>query len=111
MCIRDRVYPTQIDERTKLLVFKGVKGGNPIEFLLNCEREMELIGNVLTDKEKIDFVSKHFQDSAARWYTIVRDNLTTYEQFKNSFEGRYWNIHTQRRIRDQLECGNQYQKE
>ena len=74
------VYPTQIDERTKLLVFKGLKGDNPIEFLLNCEQEMQLLGKVLTDKEKIDFVSKHFQDSAARWYTIVRDNFTTYEQ-------------------------------
>ena len=98
------MYPTQIEERTKL-VFKGLKTDNPIEFLLNCEREMELIGNTITDKEKIDFVSKHFQDCAARWYTIVRDNLTTYEQFKESFEGHYWNIHTQRQIRDQLEYG------
>ena len=37
----------------------------------------------ITDKDKIDFVSKHFQDCAARWYTIIRYNLTTYEQLKN----------------------------
>lgn len=27
---------------------------------INCEQEMELIRNNLTDKDKIDFVSKHF---------------------------------------------------
>ena len=55
MCIRDR---------TKL-VLKGLKTDNTIEFFLNCEREMELIGNTITDKERIDFVSKHFQDCTA----------------------------------------------
>ena len=66
-----------MEERIKL-VLKGLKNDNPIEFLLNCEREIELIANV-TDKENIDFIIKPFQDSAARWYTIVQDNLTTYE--------------------------------
>ena len=49
----------QIEERTKL-IFKGLKTENPVEVLLNCEREMELIGSALTDKERTDFVSKHF---------------------------------------------------
>lgn len=98
------MYPTQIEERTRR-IFKGLKTENPVEFLLHCEREMELIGSALTDKERIDFFREHFQDCAARWYIIVRDNLTTYEQFKESFEGRYWNIHTQRQVRDQLEYG------
>ena len=81
------VYPTQIDERTNLLVFKGLKGDNQIECLLNCEQEMELTGNALTYKEKINFISKDFQGSATRWYTIGRDNSITNEQFKNLFEG------------------------
>ena len=38
------ISPTQMDERIKLL-FKGLKKVNPIKFLLNCEREVELIGN------------------------------------------------------------------
>ena len=45
-------YPTQIGERTKLLVLKGLQRDNSIEFLLNCEQEIELIGNPLTDKDK-----------------------------------------------------------
>ena len=69
------VYPTQIDERTKLLVFRGSKGDNQNECLLNCEQEMELTGNALTCKEKINFISKLFQGSAARWYTIAQYNV------------------------------------
>ena len=40
---------------------------------------MELMGNTITDREKIDFISKDFQNCVARWYTIVRDNLTDYK--------------------------------
>ena len=63
-----------------------LKKDNQIEFLLNCEHEMELIGNNISDKEKIDFIIKHLQDSAARWYMIVDEKSTTYKQFKDSFE-------------------------
>ena len=41
-------------------------------------------------------------------YTNVRDQTETYEQFKASFKNRYWNIHTQREVRDQLEYGRYY---
>ena len=47
------VYPMRMEERTKL-VFRYLKNDNPTEFLLNCEWEIELIGNDVTDKEKID---------------------------------------------------------
>ena len=32
-----------------------------MKILLNCEREIELIGNDVTDKEKIDFVVNFFK--------------------------------------------------
>lgn len=63
--------PTLMEEWVKL-IFRGLKTDNSI-VLLSCEWEMELIGNNLSDKEKIDVVSKHFQDSAARLLTNVRE--------------------------------------
>lgn len=98
------MYPPHSEDRPRL-VFKGNKLDNPIEFLRACEREMERIGIPLSETEKIEFVSQHFKDSAARWFTIVRDNITTFAQFRTAFENRYWNVHTQRQIRDKLEFG------
>lgn len=98
------LYPPHQDDVTRL-VFKGHRGDNPIEFVKSCERELERVGSQLTDPEKIEFTSRHFKESAARWFTIVRDTITTYDQFKECFENRYWNVHTQRRVRDQLEYG------
>lgn len=98
------MYETGHDERSRVK-FEGNRKDNPIEFLKSCEREIERIGTPLNDTEKIDFVSKHLRDSAEKWFTIVRDNIFTYEQFKEVFENRYWNVHTQRLVRDQLEYG------
>ena len=77
-----------------------------MEFLVNCEKEMKQIGNNINDAMKINFVTRHFKDSAAQWYTIIRDNITTYQQFCDSFEIMYSDIHTQRQLRDQLEYRN-----
>lgn len=89
------MYDPRPDDRNRI-VFEGKRKDNPIEFIRNCEREMEKIGTPLTDPENIDFVTRHFKNSASQWYTIVRDNITTYAQFTESFENRYWNVHTQR---------------
>ena len=59
----------------------------------------------IDDNEKINFVTQHFKDSAAQWYTIICVNVTNYQQFHDSFENRYWNIHTQCQVHDQLEYG------
>ena len=66
---------------------------------------MDQVGNHLTDLERISFVTKYLRESAAQWFTIVRDNITTYQQFRDAFENRYWNMHTQRQVRDELEFG------
>ena len=76
-----------------------------MEFFVNCEKEMKQIGNNINDTKQMNFVTHHFKDSAAQWYTVIRDNITTYQQFRDSFDNRYWNIHTQRQERDQLEYG------
>ena len=45
------------------------------------------------------------RDSARKWYNIVRDKVSTYAEFKQKFESRYWNSHTQRLLRNELEYG------
>ena len=45
------------------------------------------------------------RDSARKWYNIVHDKVTTYAEFKQKFESRYWNSHTQRLLRNELEYG------
>ena len=49
----DDVYNT--DEGKDKIIIQRVEVGlnNPIEFLMNCEREMDLLGYNITDKKKI----------------------------------------------------------
>ena len=98
------MFSAPIEERNKI-TFAGNKWENSMEFLANIEKEMEKIGSAIDDNEKIDFVTRHFKDSASQWCSIIRDNITTYRQFRDAFENRYWNIHIQRQVRDQLEYG------
>lgn len=55
-----QAYP---DDRTRAY-FKGEKRDNPMEFLLHCEKEMEMVKSVLTDREKVDWIVRYMQDSA-----------------------------------------------
>ena len=97
------LYPTCMEERTKL-VFKCLKNDNPTEFLLNCEWEIELVGNDVTDKEKLTLLVNISRFCCTKvHYCLKQLNMNNYEQFKNSFESRYWNIHIQRQDRDQLQ--------
>ena len=102
MCIRDS--PTPMEERTRLKFSDG-KWENSMEFLARVEKEIEKIGSAINDDEKIDFVTRYLKDSASQWYSIIRDNVSTYQQFHEAFENRYWNVHTQRQVRNQLEYG------
>lgn len=46
------IYPGQLDGKFRIC-FKENKYENPIELLLSFERELELIDNELTDRDKI----------------------------------------------------------
>lgn len=59
------VHPAQLKYRVKL-TFPGNERDNPIETLINCERQMEQIDYDISDTEKINFVTQHFKDSAAQ---------------------------------------------
>ena len=82
------MYLAPVEERVKL-TFARNKWENSTEFLANCEKEMEKIGSTIDDNEKINFVTRHFKDSAAQWHTIICDNVTNYQQFRDSSENRY----------------------
>lgn len=99
------VYSTVPREERPINYFRGSRGENPIEFRIKCEKEMDSIGSILSDKDKIDFVSRYLKDAAASWFTMVNDDLKTYEEFKLAFERRYWNEYIQMRIRNTLEFG------
>lgn len=83
---RRRSAPLDIQYK---LVFLGRKTENPTEFLENCLRQMHKIRNDLSDAEKVEFISRHFEDFARNSYTTVRDNCITYQQFKESCIARY----------------------
>ena len=94
-----------VDEKNRVY-FTGENNENPIEFLLACESEMARVGSRLEDQDKIQWVVNAMRDSARKWYNIVRDRVSTYAEFKQNFESRYWNSHTQRLLRNELEYGS-----
>lgn len=102
------IYQGHWDDRDRI-TFKGNRFENPMEFLVLCEKEMETVNSDMTDTEKIQWVTRHLKDSARQWYNIVREKITTYDQFKTMLENRYWNTHLQSQIRNELEYG-QYQQ-
>ena len=71
---------------------------------------MARVGLRLEDQDKLQWVVNAMRDSARKWYKIVRDRVSTYAEFKQKFESRYWNSHTQRLLRNELEYGRFYRK-
>jgi hypothetical protein len=94
-----------VEELTQQSKFSGEGGENPIEFRKQCERSMEAVGNNFTDSEKINWVARLLQGSAREWYSVIRDQVSSYAEFMERFEARYWNEQVQRRVRQKLEFG------
>lgn len=94
-----------VEDLPKRSKFYGEGNENPIEFLIECERSMDHVGNNLSESERIEWVTNRFEKTAAQWFQIIRETITTYADFKRKFEERYWNHTIQRKIRDRLEFG------
>ena len=94
-----------MEELTQHPKFYGDENDNPVEFLRECEKMMYTVGNQMIDQDRINFIPKDCNRSAAQWCTIIRDQATTYKDFVQAFETRYWNQHVQRKLRDRLEFG------
>ena len=41
----------------KMQKFRGWESENPIEFLIECERNMEMVGNNLNDNERVEWIA------------------------------------------------------
>ena len=92
----------------------GIKFGeneNPIEFIWKHERALDANGDHLSDSDRTEYVVRKFKGSAALWYTIMRDDIKTYDVIIKCFESRKLydtenrNEHVQRKTRDRLEFG------
>ena len=55
-----------MEELNQRLKFYGDENDNIIEFLRQCEKKMESIGDNLTHQNKINFVEKYCRNSAAQ---------------------------------------------
>lgn len=62
----------------------------PIEFLNECQRNMDNISDHWSDKDLLQIVGRNLKGAAKRWYNIIREQIRTYD-CKTSFENRYWN--------------------
>ena len=48
---------------------------NTIQFIRDCERGMDSVGDQYNDTERIEWVTRKRSGAAALWYSIVRNNL------------------------------------
>ena len=79
--------------------FYGLEHENPIQFLTQCQRNMEHIADNLSDVDKINWVVRQLKGTAAEWFSIVQDKIVVYEDLVNHFKARYWNDEIQRKVR------------
>ena len=63
------VYKTQDDINT-YMKFYGLEHENPIQFLMQCQRNMEHIADNLSDVDKINWVVRQLKGTAAEWFSI-----------------------------------------
>ena len=123
MCIRDRidgkltqikddgrarlaqvvVIPTHrgiAAEHLKNVMFDGV-GEYPMEFL----KELEEIRTEYYPGEGINWVARNLEGEAVIWWKLVKNEITTFQQFQDVFISKYWNQLVHEAVRDRLEYG------
>jgi hypothetical protein len=66
---------------------------------------MDAVSSHLSDRDRINWVTRLLRGSARDWYSIVQDQTKTYSSFVERFEARYWSEQVQRRVRHKLEFG------
>ena len=98
------VQHTMLDNRENIN-FKNYRR-NPVEFLERVdecllrtkENRWTMIKNLLDDS---------FKEITDNWWSAVRNEITTYEEFKQTFRIKYWSESVQNIIRDNL-CHGRY---
>ena len=94
------VYKT-LDDVNSQLKFFGRENENPMNFIKVCQRDLEAIGDNLSEADKINFVVRRLKGTAAEWFSVAQDKISTYEDLVKHFRARYWN---ERRSRGRSVC-------
>lgn len=77
-------YQVHADDKTRVY-FKEEKSDRTMEFLIHCEKYMEMVSNRLIDSEKINWVARYVHDAVRLWHYIITDNLIGYDHSKAVF--------------------------
>ena len=72
------IYKTQDDINT-YMKFYGLEHENPVQFLNQCQRNMENIADNLSYVDKINWVVRQLKGTAAEWFSIVQDKIVVYD--------------------------------
>ena len=51
----------------------------------------------------IDTIESSLEGNASRWFSLIKEDVNTWEDFENKFLARFWNPHVQRGIKQRLE--------
>lgn len=81
---------------------------NPREFLIKLRKYYDkslMRQNPQTDIKEhlIDVIEMSLEGSASRWFSLIKDDIKTWETFEDIFLARFWNPQVQRGIKQRLE--------
>ncbi|XP_054283449.1 uncharacterized protein LOC129000511 [Macrosteles quadrilineatus] len=86
--------------------FNG-RSGNPKEYLNKLkryyDRGLERNSNYDPIEYLKDLLETSFEGPASRWLQLVKTDLSSWEQFSNEFEAKYWSREVQRSLRAKIE--------
>ena len=72
-----------------------------MEFL----KELSEIQELYYSNSDIKWIGKHLEKDASIWWRVIRDQISTFEEFKEAFTLKYWGLERQDIIRNNLEYG------
>ena len=74
----------------KIPIFKGTDQERPIKFLNDLEKYIAFMK--IDGRESIQIVSPALEAAAKDWWYIHETDVLEYDQFKNLFNERFWNL-------------------
>jgi hypothetical protein len=86
-----------------LPTFNG-RNKNPQEFLVKFEAYLR--NTQIRQNQNIrfqDLLENCLQDSASRWWQMIKSEITSYEEFEKKYLDKYWNNDIQRGIKRRVE--------
>lgn len=73
----------------------------PMEFL----KEISEVHEMYYKDDNTKWIGNHLTEEAATWWRIIRDQVRTFEEFRELFSEKYWGDCEQERVRTKLEHG------